>query len=162
MSKSKQPVVLNLPVEFSGVTIGEGVARIGFRVRKENLKVTAAEDSLCGRRLLGAAMVAPPGDAANQTYIPETDAADGKHSIEGVFDVKRFSSSPKWISAGLTFSLEEIDLKELGYFSKRSGFLVVNEVGEIPAKEKPAKAKVTARSAGGKRRGRPRKPASAN
>lgn len=153
MSKSRQEVVLNLPVEFSGVAIGEGVARIGFRVRRENLNILAADESLCGRRLTGRAIVTPGSDAANQTYIEGTAAADGKHEIEGTFDVKRFSVSTKFISAGLTFNLEEIDIKQLGHFSKRSGFLVVNDVGEIPAKAKKPKAVKVRVSGNGKPKG---------
>lgn len=151
MSKNRPDVVLNLRVEFSGFSGGEGTVRIGFRVRKEHMNVTAAEQSFCGRRLTGRIVVAPGGDAASQTYIEGTEAAEGRHEISGTFDVKRYASSPKWISSGLTFNLEEIDVREVGHFSKQSGYLIVDNVGEIPAKakkQKPAKAKVTANGNG--------------
>lgn len=154
MSKNRPDVVLNLRVEFSGFSGGEGTVRIGFRVRKEHLNVVAAEDSFCGRRLTGRIVVTPGRDAAAQTYIEGTDASEGRHEISGTFDVKRYASSPKWISSGLTFNLEEIDVREVGHFSKQSGYLIVDNVGEIPAKaKKPAKAKVTANGKGRRRGG---------
>lgn len=149
MSKNRSEVVLNLPVEFSGFGGGEGTVRIGFRVRKESFSSAQAEESFCGRRLTGRIVVNGKGDAANQTYIEGTDAAETKHEIEGTFDVKQYRSSPKWISSGLTFNLEEIDVREVGHFSKRAGFLIVNDVGEIPAKAKqPKPAKVRATKSG--------------
>jgi hypothetical protein len=134
--KAESSGVLDLPCEFSGVSIGDGTANIGLRISKQLLNIMAAEEALCGRRLNGTIFRCPPGADPNQTsfeFGPETD------SIESVFDVKRFSSSPKFISFGLTFSLQEIDAEVLSHFAKASGRVRIDQVQAIAPPEKKEK-----------------------
>jgi hypothetical protein len=136
--------VLDVPVNFGDVSIGDGTARIGVRIDRSLLNIDAADELLCGRRLNGRLLVTPPGDANSQTYIDPEVSGDLKHELESTFDVKRFSASPKNITAGLTFSLQEVEVSELSHFAKRGGRLVVASIAEIPAKQrgrKKAKAK---------------------
>lgn len=136
--------VLDVPVNFGDVSIGDGTARIGVRIDRSLLNIDAADKLLCGRRLNGRLLVTPPGDANGQTYIDPEVGGELKHELESTFDVKRFSASPKNITAGLTFSLQEVEVSELSYFAKRGGRLVVASIAEIPAKQrgrKKAKAK---------------------
>ena len=128
--------LIDLPCEYSNVSIGDGTANIGIRISKERLNIMAAEEALCGRRLNGTIYRCPPGADPNQEsfdFGPETD------SIESVFDVKRFSSSPKWISFGLTFSLQEIDAEVLSHFAKASGRIRIDGVEVIAPPEKKEK-----------------------
>lgn len=68
-----------------------------------------------------------------QSYLE----ADMVHEFAATFDVKRIGVSPKNISAGLTFSLGEIDASELTYFAKRSGRLVVEKLTELNEADDP-------------------------
>ncbi len=127
---------IDLPCEYSNVSIGDGTANIGIRISKERLNIMAAEEALCGRRLNGTIYRCPPGADPNQEsfdFGPETD------QIESVFDVKRFSSSPKFISFGLTFSLQEIDAEILSHFAKASGRIRIDGVEVIAPPEKKEK-----------------------
>lgn len=136
--------VLDVPVNFGDVSIGDGTARIGVRIDRSLLNIDAADELLCGRRLNGRLLVTPPGDANSQTYIDPEVSGELKHELESTFDVKRFSASPKNITAGLTFSLQEVEVSELSHFAKRGGRLVVASIAAIPAKQrgrKKAKAK---------------------
>ncbi len=118
---------LDVEVDFLGVSLGAETARLGCKVARSRIPLGAAELVLCGRRLSGRVTVRPDGDDADQTYI-----VDGmKHEISAVFDVKRFSVSPDWLSFGLTFVMTEIDVRELACFAKRRGQLVVAEVTDI-------------------------------
>ena len=137
--------VLDVPVNFGDVSIGDGTARIGVRIDRSLLNIDAADELLCGRRLSGRLLVLPPGDASNQTYIDPVVGGDLKHELESTFDVKRFSASPKNITAGLTFSLQEVEVSELSHFAKRGGRLVVAGIEEIPAKQRGRKAKAKAK-----------------
>ena len=125
--------VLNVPVQFSNVSIGDQVARIGVAIDRDNLNIDAADECLCGRRLTGLVIVLPPGeDAAQMTMIDKGD----RHEISGSFDVKGFSANRKRIAAGLTFPMAEIPIEQLGHFAKKSGRLIVHELGEIPEEHK--------------------------
>lgn len=125
--KTKSTAVLDVPVAFGNVSIGDGTARLGIVIDREQLTVENADLMLCGRRLTGAVVVQPNGDSTDQTYL-----VDGiKHELRAVFDVKRIGVSPKEISTGLTFALKGLELAELGFFAKRSGRLVVDAVTEL-------------------------------
>jgi hypothetical protein len=119
---------LDIPVSFGGVSIGDQTARIGVKISRECLNIDAADEALCGKRLVGKVVLGHNGDSAGQGKL--FDGAD--HEISGAFDVKRFSVGPKEITAGLTFSLGSIDLSELGHFAKQSGRMLVESILAIP------------------------------
>lgn len=137
--------VLDVAVNFGDVSIGDGTARIGVPIDRSLLNIDAADELLCGRRLDGRLLVIPPGDASNQTYIDPELSGELRHELTSTFDVKRFSVSPKNIAAGLTFSLQEVEVSELSHFAKRGGRLVVAGIEEIPAKQRGRKAKAKAK-----------------
>lgn len=123
---SKKKPALDLPVAFGGVSIGDGTARLGIKIDRAALTIDKADASLCGRRLAGR-VVLGKGDSAQQELIN-----DRQHCVASVFDVKRIGVAPKNISAGLTFSLEDIDVRELSIFAKKSGRLIVDTIAELP------------------------------
>ncbi len=119
---------VQLPVDFAGVSIGDGTCRVGIRIPRGEMKLAKADQMLCGRRLTGRIVLTPNGESANQMYMFK----DLKHEIRGTFDIKRYSVSPDWISCGLTFAMSEIDPRELASFAKRQGRLLVQGVTDIP------------------------------
>lgn len=121
-------VILDVPVEFGGVSFGDETARLGLRIARPFMYIDAADELLCGRRLSCRVVTCPNGDDPNQKYLVDGVGA----SVEAVADVKRFGVSPKAISANLTFSLGEIDVRELASFSKKTGRLIVLGVGVLP------------------------------
>ena len=118
---------LNVLVAFSGVSIGDGTARVGVRVLREWLQINKADESLCGRRLTGRIVRLKDGEDPNQTLMLDED----RHQIAGSFDVKSFGVNQKAISFGLTFSLKDIDISELGFFAKQSGRLIVDQIVDL-------------------------------
>ena len=124
---------IDLPVEFGTLSIGDGTTRLGVKISRTKMSLSAADKSLCGRRLTGKVMLIPGTDDPDQTYLVDDM---GKHEVESVFDVKRFSVGPEYIGCGLTFARLEIDCNELALFAKKQGRLVVDVIDEIPAPRK--------------------------
>jgi hypothetical protein len=129
MAKRKAEEVLNVRVDFGNIGIGDETARVGIRIDRENLDVNRADEVFCGRRLTGKIITVRDGDAPEQRELIDTGS---QHELKGVFDVKQFSANRKRISTGLTFSLAEIDVSEIGHFAKRSGRLIVTSAEELP------------------------------
>lgn len=123
--------VLDIPVQFGGVSIGEATARLGVKIDRSVCSINAADDIFCGHRLNGRVVLGGSDDQPGQTRFLDTD-----DYVDGVFDVKRFGANSKEISTGLTFSLRDVDVAELAKFSKGSGRLIVNNVGELPEDSK--------------------------
>lgn len=125
--KTKPPKnLLDLPVSFGGVAIGENTARLGLKINRESLNIVAADEALCGRRLTGSVQLGGNSDSPGQTKMFETDS-----TVSGTFDVHRFGVAPKHYTTGLTFVLAEIDVSELAKFSKGEGRLIVSAITEL-------------------------------
>ena len=118
---------LDLMVEFGGVSIGQETARLGLKVSRDNIELEDADHAFCGRRLTGKIVLGK--DDPDQTTMFESS----QKMVEAVFDVKRYGVSSEWVSTGLTFNLKDVDIETLSKFSKGTGRLVVNDIGEIPA-----------------------------
>jgi hypothetical protein len=133
MGKSQEvDVVLDAPCEFSALSMGgDSTARLGVRISKELLKIKQAEELLCGRRLSGSIFRCPPGQSVDQQVF---EWGPDVTRVDSTFDVKRYASSPKYISFGVTFAAGEIDKEDLTHFPKTSGRFVISEVKEL---EKP-------------------------
>lgn len=124
----KAVVVLDVAVEFSGISIGQSTVRIGAKFNREHLDIDRADEAFCERRLVGAIQKGGSDDAGGQsTFIP-----DVHERIEGAFDVKGFSVKEKTISAGFTFSLKDVDIERLSHFANKIGRIIVNEINLIP------------------------------
>jgi hypothetical protein len=135
MSEAKQETnVLNVAVDFEGVSIGDGTGRVGIKIDREHMSVVAADAALCGRRLTGRIVAVPKDVDPDQKHMFE----DQRHELSGAFEVKRFSVSPKVITAGLTFALPEIDISEMAHFAKRSGRLIIDSIAMLEQEEEAA------------------------
>lgn len=126
--RSGAEVVFEVPVSFGTVSIGDRTARIGISVDRQFLKVSRADQVLCGHRLTGKLIAGQNGDTEGQNTLVN----DFDPELTGTFDVKSFSASPKAISCGLTFNLEDIDVSNMAHFAKRVGKVVVDGVEELP------------------------------
>ncbi len=126
---SEPPAMLELPVEFGGISIGEKTARVGVSIDRANLTVTQADKNLCERRLTGRILARPADELPDQGRLPgmEHDTV-----INGVFDVKGISLSGRKISLGLTFALKGLDVSVLAHFAKRAGLLRVEAIEALP------------------------------
>lgn len=134
--KPKQKTaIVDLPVEFGGVSIGDGVARLGIKIDRKAISVTEAVRLFVGHRLTGRVQLGGNGD------VPGQSTMDFDHAVEGVFDVKRVGIGVKQYGTGLSFSIEDIDVREIAKLSKGSGRLQVENVEELPEPE-PRKAAV--------------------
>ena len=126
--RSATPAVLEIPLSWGDVSIGESTCRIGCTVQRDKLTLSKADAQLCGKRLVGRIVAVPGSDNPEQRQLiaDETEVA-------GAFDVKRISFNKKALSFGLTFSIESVRVEDLAHFAKRAGRIVVEEITDIPA-----------------------------
>ena len=121
--------VVDIPVQFGGVSIGDQTARLGVSIDRKVLNLNAADEAFCGHRLNGRLVLGGDGDQPGQATIVD----DLHETLEGVFDCKRIGVNAKAITTGLTFSLADIDVRELAKFSRGSGRLQVASIEVLPA-----------------------------
>lgn len=131
MAKIKTAVALEIPVFYGNVNIGDATARLGVSIDRRRMSLAQADKFLCGRRLTGTILARSSGGAEQQS-LP---GADDDTTIEGTFDAKSFSVKRKSILAGLTFSLADISVSDLGRFAQREGVLTIAEFADLPDKE---------------------------
>lgn len=135
MVAKKHEAVMELPVSFGNVNVGDKTARLGISIDREHMKnLKDADRSLCGRRLTGSITVAPAGDQEGQGTLPGMEDL-GKIKLDGIFDCKSLNVSPKAIGTGLTFNLKGLDISTLTHFAKRQGLLTVLTVEDLPEDE---------------------------
>jgi len=116
-----------LGVSFGNVSIGDGTARLGIKLDREQVELETAEELFCGRRLTGQVVVVANGEDPDQRHLFDGN----KPEIEATFDVKRFSMGPKDITTGLTFSIGDVDVETLSHFAKRKGELRIASVSKL-------------------------------
>jgi len=138
-TKTKKGKLLDLTCSFGGVAIGDKYARIGVLIDRAQLKPNEADKHLCGHRIAVRLLAVPNGDSADDERLFD-DAKD----LEAIADVKRYAVTPKEISIGLTFTIEDVDLADLAGFAQRGGKLMIDSSEKLPEEEK-------------KTRGRPKK-----
>lgn len=139
MARARQPAaVLELPVSYSNVNIGDETVSVGVKVHRANLRPTQADSQLCGKRLHGRLLARSGGAQAEQ---PSISGMEADVELEGTFDVHSFRVTPKFISFGCTFAIESIRIETMAHFAKREGKLCVYEVADIPEDVKEQKPK---------------------
>lgn len=120
--------VLDLPVEFGNVSIGNGTARLPLRIARTVLSLEAADKAFCERRLTGLITMGKQDDSPGQKLLQE----DFEYSVSATFDTKKFGVGTKNITTGLTFNLKEIDIEDLAHFANGKGKLIVHDAIAIP------------------------------
>lgn len=142
MAKAKVEVevetVLDVPVQFSAVGIGEDTARVGVKMERKTLRLTKADAVLCGHRITGKIVVTDGQSADDQGKLEGMEDCDVIAGVEGTFDVKSIRASAKYIGCSLTFSLPDVDVGVLAKFAKRTGRLTITEVCPLEDKGKKA------------------------
>jgi hypothetical protein len=126
VAKKSGKAVLDIPVEFGGVSIGRTTARLGIGFNRSACSLEEADNAFCGHRLNGRVVLDGKGDSPGQKKFVEV------HEVAGVFDVKRIGVNATSITTGLTFSLGDVDIQELAKLSKGSGRLLINAIAELP------------------------------
>ncbi len=118
---AKKKALLELPVNFGQVSIGDKTARIGATCQRTELTLRVADETLCEARLDGCIVAKPPDENADQGTFPGME----DETLKGTFDVKGFSVTSEQISLGLTFAIKSVDVSLLAHFAKRSGKMIV-------------------------------------
>lgn len=129
----KAEAILEIPVAYGNVNIGMETCRLGIKVERSKLSISAADRNLCGKRLVGTVLARAGEAQAEQGSLPSMEDADV--SFQAAFDVKSFGVTRKNISAGLTFALASVDVEKLSHFAGRNGTFTVTEIAEIPEGE---------------------------
>lgn len=112
-----------LKVKFKNLSVGDETTTLGFSVSRDALNPDAAEELFCGKRLQ-VRLLAGPGADPEQGILWD----DVQFDVEGIADVKKYSVTPKLISAGCAFQISGVDVMELTKFAKREGILLVVKV----------------------------------
>lgn len=129
---AKQAYLLDVPVKFNQVGIGDTTARIGFKVDRGVLKLAKADNLFVNRRLACRVVLGHTDEQPGETRLFEDDVV----SIVGSCDVKGYRATGDTFNAALTFSLRDIDVATFARFSKGSGRIRITGAGEIPESEK--------------------------
>lgn len=130
MATAEQIAVIDIPVDFQGVSLGQDTARLGVKINRDHMGLDKADDAFSGHRLAGKVILGDRYDPDQTKFIEDVDVV-----IETAFDVKRFSVTDSYFSIGLTFSKRDIEVHDLAEFAKKSGRLVVFDIGAIPEDE---------------------------
>jgi hypothetical protein len=125
--------MLDIPVAFGGVSIGDQTARLGVTVGRTFLNLVQADEALNGKRISGKVILLPKDSAADSQPLRGLEDCD--EMIEGAFDVKRIGASPDDIGFGLTMNIKSIEIRDLAKFAKRSGRLIVVDSAALPDDE---------------------------
>ena len=133
MAKKKDDGILEIPVTFAGLSVGDKTCRLGMSASRENLKLAVADKNLCDKRLTVRLLARSNKAAADQASIP---GLDNDTTIDAVIDVKGFRVSAKEISFGGTFMLESVDVETLAHFPRRDGRLSISGTDTIPDDER--------------------------
>lgn len=131
MAKQKSQTVVE--VQFHAVSF-EGTARVGVTL-DEHVELAKAIELFRGRRLTGSIEFDPKDQDPDQTELFEGDKA---RRISGSFDAKRLTLLPSDMTSSLTFNPREIDCGCLARFATRAGRIIIDEVVDIPPKDKPS------------------------
>lgn len=132
---TSEQAVLDVPVEFGGLKIGKGTARLGIKIDRSVLNIIAADEIFCGHRLAGRVIKGRSGDSPGQTSFTE----DLDEFLDAIFDVKNIRANAGEIGVGFTFSLADVDIVTLSKIANGSGRLVIRDVEDIPEKTKSEK-----------------------
>ncbi len=129
MAKTEATQLLDVPVSFGNVSIGDGSVSISVKIDRERLNPEAADGLLCGCRAKGEIAAgeeaASAGPDQQQTFEAMT------HRKTGIFEIKGYSVRPKAISATLNLLLKDVVIQELGHFAKHDGRLRIESVAPL-------------------------------
>lgn len=130
--KETSELLLDLPVSFGNVSIGDKTANIGVTVDRADLTPTRADKELCEKRLTGRIVAKPVGDHPDQQTF---EGMEADTELGGIFDIKGFRVNKDSIALSLTFSLGSVDVAGLAGFAKKSGRMLVSGSEEMPSKD---------------------------
>lgn len=125
--RSSNASVLDIPVEFGGVSIGDKTARLGVHIARDQMTLKQAADMLVGRRLTGKIVARPHDESTEQQRLDGFECEE----IESTFDVKKLGINNEHYDTGLTFSRKDVDMGDLSTFAKKAGRLVIEDVAEL-------------------------------
>ncbi len=122
-----QETILQTQLELGKASIGKESASLGFKVNREKIDLTKAEQFFCGARLK--LQINLDHDADQAKFECMDEAMEGE-KIESVVDVKRFSVSPDEITGTLSFVKGEIDTHRLADFAQRTVQVTAERIGD--------------------------------
>lgn len=130
----KPAAILTIPLAYGNVTVGDETISVGVNTERKNITLSQADKQLIGKRLVGRITCRPGNQNADQQSL-----LDAEESVEAAFDVNGIHVTRKRLSFGLSFARSSVDMTTITDFAKRSGDLVITEIGDIPAPEKKPK-----------------------
>ncbi len=124
----KTKSLLDVPVAFGSVTIGDGSVSIAIMIDRENINPETADGLLCGCRVKGEIRAGAPSQPAQEMLFDDLEFKQ-----VGMFEIKGYSVRPKTIRATLNMLLKEVDTKELEHFAKHSGRFRIEAAAPLEA-----------------------------
>ena len=133
MANNGEAKTLDIPVSFGDVGIGDGTARIGMQISRDNVSLSQADHMFGGARI-EIELRCDPNAKADVDGQQVMDGV-GVEIINSVADAKSFRTSVKLFSSTLSFKYDDALVSTLAHFAKRSGRLIAKRVGDAGADE---------------------------
>lgn len=132
---AKRKCILDLPVAFGGFSAGKTTARLGVAIGISDFGVDSPDEAVglawrcfAGHRLTGRIVLGNGGAPNGQKELID----DLHEEVSATFDVKHIGANASVVSLGLAFSIEDVDVKQILGFAKRSGRMIVETVAALP------------------------------
>lgn len=119
--------------DFGGVSLRKQVVTFGVKVSRTEMTLADVDKRLCAKRLTGKLVLGGRSAAPNQAVLPGMEGE--AHSVEGVFDVKRYGVNLTEYAFSLSFSVGSVDANECQKLCSSAGRLVVSHVEDLPDDE---------------------------
>lgn len=124
--------VIDLPVKFGGVSFDSG-ASVQVIFEKGTINARDVERLFCGHRLDAKLKAIKDGEDPKQMEFEGIEGHAG--SAEGSCDVNGYSSTPDFWKTRFYFNLDQIDELEFLHLRKKSGRVIIRDLGAIPEDE---------------------------
>ena len=121
----EQNPILEVNVQFGGVSFGDQTARLGISFDEDLFSSKSAEEFLVGSRLK---IVAVPGSQDSTSFRQKELVESGKR-LESEVDCKGYSRGMHGFKAGLTFNVSSVDESILVHLRKKAGRLSMERIG---------------------------------
>ena len=122
---TEQNEILEVNVQFGGISFGDQTARLGISFDRGDFKVCSAEKFMVGARLR---IVAIPG-VRDATAFRQLELMDAGKRVQADVDCKQYTGGSHAFKSGLTFNVSSVDQTALLALRKKQGRISLERIG---------------------------------
>ena len=126
--------LLDVAAHFGKVnfSVGPENGSVAVKIARDEMTLEEAEANFCGRSIKATLLILPTGEDRDQRELLDTGT---RTQIDVEASVKRFITSIKFFTLGLTFPLDGATVERFKPIVNRNGRLTVHEVRELAEEE---------------------------